>query len=112
MQGGAGDVPRCAVRAMIGVGTGWVVRNGPMVWPRRKAMRELSPGWAGWWKITGVYNVLLLRNKTVRVVRLAACPYGGSMTIHLAVPLFLKRFNINKRRSRTTTTKAHESRFA
>ena len=84
---------------MIGVGTGWVVRNGPMVWPRRQAMREMSPGWTGWWKITGIYDVLLPGEKTMKVVRVSACPLNGSLTIHLAVPLFRKRFNTNKKQA-------------
>ena len=61
---------------MIGVGTGWVVRNGPMV-----------------------YDVLLPGEKTMKVVRVSACPLNGSLTIHLAVPLFRKRFNTNKKQA-------------
>jgi len=85
---------------MIGVGTGWVLRNGPMVWPRRKAMRDLSPLWGGWWKVTGIFDVLLSGEKTMKVVRVSACPSNGSLTIHLEAALFRKRFNINKKQAK------------
>lgn len=72
-----------------------------MVWPRRHAMRDASPGWRGWWKITAVFEVHLLEEKTMQVVRVTACPDHGSLTEHFSTAMFLKRFNVKKQRVRS-----------
>lgn len=74
----------------------WTIRNGPMVRPKSKAMRNLSRGWRGFWKVTAMYDVCVTSKTVLPIVRVTACGTANSTTLHLSHRELRRLFHVSQ----------------
>ena len=75
----------------------WVIRNGPMIWPKDRGMRHISRGWRGFWKVTAAYLVHVTKTKRLKVFRVTSDVAAGGCTLHLSERELNRQFDLRRR---------------